>query len=118
MEKEKYWVNHGSEFLRLNFWGLSRSGVGWALGGGAAKWRRTGESRRDEQLVAAIWETRIPGTTGQCRGVGRAGQGQGRDHCHLVLFAPSELASSGKLFPSLPGTRVLMLLWSSDKLVS
>ena len=59
--------------LRLNFWALSRSGVGWAGGGGAAKWRRTGESSRDKQLVATIWETRIPGTAEQGQGQGRGG---------------------------------------------
>ena len=95
--------------LRLNFWALSRSGVGWAGGGGAAKWRRTGER---EQAGQAACSRDLGNAHSWHR---RAEAGEGRDHRHLVLFAPSELASSAKWFPLLPDTRVLMLLWPRDK---
>lgn len=95
--------------LWLNFWALSRSGVGWAGGGGAAKWRRTGER---EQAGQAACSRDLGNAHSWHR---RAEAGEGRDHRHLVLFAPSELASSAKWFPLLPDTRVLVLLWPRDK---
>ena len=64
--------------------GQKRGGVG-VRSSGAAKWRRTGRREQaGQELVAAIWETRIPRTAGQAHWAE-----------HLVLFTPnSELTSA------------------------
>ena len=63
------------------------------------------EGRRDKQLVAAIWETRIPGTTGQA-------QGQARTIGTWCCLHPVNLL---QVSPLLPDTRVLIFLWTCDK---
>ena len=59
--------------------------MGWAGGARALPNGDGGERAGGQELVAAIWETHIPRTTGQGHGAGAMGRAPGATWCCLHL---------------------------------